>query len=116
MHGQRPLRPPFAPHAFRHGALRAIHYAGLPPGRTTYVTCLRGAVLDAAADLRIASPHGRAPGGGTTGRRRPELRRPSEGWAPERTRCPPQEAAGAGYAPTHPGPLSRANPIRAETY
>ncbi|MFJ8917965.1 dTDP-4-dehydrorhamnose 3,5-epimerase [Streptomyces sp. NPDC102415] len=40
----------------RRGALRGIHYAEVPPGQAKYVTCLRGAVLDVAVDLRIGSP------------------------------------------------------------
>ncbi|MDM7488888.1 dTDP-4-dehydrorhamnose 3,5-epimerase [Rhodococcus sp. CSLK01-03] len=38
------------------GVLRGIHYADVPPGQAKYVTCVAGAVLDVAVDLRIGSP------------------------------------------------------------
>ncbi|WP_371663133.1 dTDP-4-dehydrorhamnose 3,5-epimerase [Streptomyces sp. NBC_00280] len=40
----------------RRGVLRGIHYADVPPGQAKYVSCLRGAVLDVAVDLRLGSP------------------------------------------------------------
>lgn len=40
----------------RQGALRGIHYADVPPGQAKYITCLRGAVLDVAVDIRVGSP------------------------------------------------------------
>jgi dTDP-4-dehydrorhamnose 3,5-epimerase len=38
------------------GVVRGIHFADVPPGQAKYVTCLRGAVLDAVVDLRVGSP------------------------------------------------------------
>jgi len=38
------------------GVLRGIHYADVPPGQAKYVTCVRGAVLDVAVDIRVGSP------------------------------------------------------------
>jgi len=38
------------------GVLRGIHYADVPPGQAKYVTCVSGAVLDVAVDLRVGSP------------------------------------------------------------
>ena len=38
------------------GVLRGIHFADVPPGQAKYVTCMRGAVLDVAVDLRVGSP------------------------------------------------------------
>jgi dTDP-4-dehydrorhamnose 3,5-epimerase len=38
------------------GVLRGIHYADVPPGQAKYVTCVRGAVLDVAIDIRVGSP------------------------------------------------------------
>ncbi|MEV6109008.1 dTDP-4-dehydrorhamnose 3,5-epimerase [Streptomyces sp. NPDC051940] len=40
----------------RRGTLRGIHYADVPPGQAKYVTCVRGAVLDAVVDIRTGSP------------------------------------------------------------
>jgi dTDP-4-dehydrorhamnose 3,5-epimerase len=40
----------------RRGVLRGIHFADVPPGQAKYVTCVRGAVLDVAVDLRVGSP------------------------------------------------------------
>jgi len=40
----------------RRGVLRGIHYADVPPGQAKYVTCVRGAVLDVAVDIRVGSP------------------------------------------------------------
>lgn len=36
--------------------VRGIHYADVPPGQAKYVTCVRGAVLDAIVDIRVGSP------------------------------------------------------------
>jgi dTDP-4-dehydrorhamnose 3,5-epimerase len=38
------------------GVVRGIHLADVPPGQAKYVTCLRGAVLDVAVDIRVGSP------------------------------------------------------------
>ncbi|MFD4182490.1 dTDP-4-dehydrorhamnose 3,5-epimerase family protein [Rhodococcus sp. NPDC058514] len=38
------------------GVLRGVHFADVPPGQAKYVTCVRGAVLDVAVDLRVGSP------------------------------------------------------------
>ncbi|WP_373034361.1 dTDP-4-dehydrorhamnose 3,5-epimerase family protein [Streptomyces sp. NRRL B-2790] len=44
----------------RRGAPRGIHFTDVPPGQATYVTCLRGTVLDVVVDVRAGSPaHGR---------------------------------------------------------
>ena len=40
----------------RRGTLRGLHYADVPPGQAKYVTCVRGAVLDAVVDIRVGSP------------------------------------------------------------
>ncbi|MCX4767070.1 dTDP-4-dehydrorhamnose 3,5-epimerase [Streptomyces sp. NBC_01275] len=40
----------------RRGVLRGVHFADVPPGQSKYVTCVRGAVLDVAVDLRVGSP------------------------------------------------------------
>jgi dTDP-4-dehydrorhamnose 3,5-epimerase len=40
----------------RRGVLRGIHFADVPPGQAKYVTCVRGAVLDVAVDIRVGSP------------------------------------------------------------
>ncbi|MEU7183009.1 MULTISPECIES: dTDP-4-dehydrorhamnose 3,5-epimerase family protein [Streptomyces] len=40
----------------RRGTLRGIHATSLPPGQAKLVTCVRGAVLDVAVDLRVGSP------------------------------------------------------------
>lgn len=40
----------------RRGAVRGIHFADVPPGQGKYVTCVSGAVLDVAVDLRVGSP------------------------------------------------------------
>ncbi len=40
----------------RRGALRGIHFAEVPPGQAKYVSCLSGAVLDVAVDIRVGSP------------------------------------------------------------
>jgi dTDP-4-dehydrorhamnose 3,5-epimerase len=39
----------------RRGSLRGIHFAELPPSQAKYVTCLSGAVLDVAIDIRVGS-------------------------------------------------------------
>lgn len=36
--------------------LRGIHGTTIPPGQTKLVTCVRGAALDVAVDLRVGSP------------------------------------------------------------
>lgn len=38
------------------GVVRGVHFADVPPGQAKYVTCVRGAVLDVAVDLRVGSP------------------------------------------------------------
>jgi dTDP-4-dehydrorhamnose 3,5-epimerase len=38
------------------GVVRGIHFADVPPGQAKYVTCSRGAALDAVVDLRVGSP------------------------------------------------------------
>lgn len=38
------------------GVLRGLHFADVPPGQAKYVTCVRGAVLDVAVDIRVGSP------------------------------------------------------------
>ncbi|MFI5754683.1 dTDP-4-dehydrorhamnose 3,5-epimerase family protein [Streptomyces sp. NPDC051569] len=40
----------------RRGTLRGIHATALPPGQEKLVTCVRGAALDVAVDLRVGSP------------------------------------------------------------
>jgi dTDP-4-dehydrorhamnose 3,5-epimerase len=40
----------------RAGVLRGLHFSQVPPGQAKYVTCVRGAVLDAVVDLRVGSP------------------------------------------------------------
>ncbi len=40
----------------RAGVLRGVHFSQVPPGQAKYVTCVRGAVLDAVVDLRVGSP------------------------------------------------------------
>ncbi|MFI7544412.1 dTDP-4-dehydrorhamnose 3,5-epimerase family protein [Actinoplanes sp. NPDC049599] len=36
--------------------VRGIHFADVPPGQAKYVTCVSGAVLDVAVDIRVGSP------------------------------------------------------------
>jgi dTDP-4-dehydrorhamnose 3,5-epimerase len=38
------------------GVVRGIHFADVPPGQAKYVTCVRGAVVDVIADIRVGSP------------------------------------------------------------
>ncbi|MEV0899178.1 dTDP-4-dehydrorhamnose 3,5-epimerase [Actinoplanes sp. NPDC049802] len=38
------------------GVVRGIHFADVPPGQAKLVTCVAGAVLDVAVDLRVGSP------------------------------------------------------------
>jgi dTDP-4-dehydrorhamnose 3,5-epimerase len=38
------------------GVVRGIHFADVPPGQAKYVTCTRGAVMDAIVDIRVGSP------------------------------------------------------------
>ncbi|WP_245681884.1 dTDP-4-dehydrorhamnose 3,5-epimerase family protein [Actinomadura kijaniata] len=40
----------------RKNTLRGIHGTTIPPGQTKLVTCVRGAALDVAVDLRVGSP------------------------------------------------------------
>ncbi|MFF0744457.1 dTDP-4-dehydrorhamnose 3,5-epimerase family protein [Streptomyces sp. NPDC004111] len=40
----------------RRNTVRGIHSTSLPPGQAKLVTCVRGAVLDVAVDLRVGSP------------------------------------------------------------
>jgi dTDP-4-dehydrorhamnose 3,5-epimerase len=40
----------------RRGVIRGIHFADVPPGQAKYVTCVNGAILDVAVDLRVGSP------------------------------------------------------------
>jgi dTDP-4-dehydrorhamnose 3,5-epimerase len=40
----------------KRGVLRGIHFADVPPGQAKYVTCVSGAILDVAVDLRVGSP------------------------------------------------------------
>jgi dTDP-4-dehydrorhamnose 3,5-epimerase len=40
----------------RRNVLRGVHFADVPPGQAKYVTCVRGAVLDAVVDIRVGSP------------------------------------------------------------
>lgn len=38
------------------GVLRGVHFADVPPGQAKYVSCVSGAILDVAVDLRVGSP------------------------------------------------------------
>ncbi|PVU82112.1 dTDP-4-dehydrorhamnose 3,5-epimerase [Cellulomonas sp. WB94] len=38
------------------GVVRGIHFSDVPPGQAKYVTCVKGAVLDVAVDVRVGSP------------------------------------------------------------
>jgi dTDP-4-dehydrorhamnose 3,5-epimerase len=38
------------------GVVRGLHFADVPPGQAKYVLCVRGALLDVVADLRVGSP------------------------------------------------------------
>lgn len=38
------------------GVLRGVHFADVPPGQAKYLSCVRGALLDVAVDLRVGSP------------------------------------------------------------
>jgi len=38
------------------GVVRGVHFADVPPGQAKYVQCVRGALLDVVADLRVGSP------------------------------------------------------------
>jgi 5-epimerase len=40
----------------RHGVVRGLHFADVPPGQAKYVYCPRGALLDVVVDLRVGSP------------------------------------------------------------
>jgi dTDP-4-dehydrorhamnose 3,5-epimerase len=38
------------------GTVRGVHFADVPPGQAKYVTCVAGAALDVAVDIRVGSP------------------------------------------------------------
>ncbi|HZG94676.1 MAG TPA: dTDP-4-dehydrorhamnose 3,5-epimerase [Mycobacteriales bacterium] len=38
------------------GVVRGVHFADVPPSQAKYITCLAGAVLDVAVDIRVGSP------------------------------------------------------------
>lgn len=38
------------------GVIRGIHFADIPPSQAKYVTCVSGAILDVAIDIRVGSP------------------------------------------------------------
>lgn len=38
------------------GTVRGVHFADVPPGQAKYVTCIAGAALDVAVDIRVGSP------------------------------------------------------------
>lgn len=38
------------------GVVRGVHFADVPPGQAKYVTCIKGAVIDVAIDIRVGSP------------------------------------------------------------
>jgi len=38
------------------GVVRGIHFVTVPVGQAKYVSCLRGAILDAIVDVRVGSP------------------------------------------------------------
>ncbi|MEJ5928058.1 dTDP-4-dehydrorhamnose 3,5-epimerase [Corynebacterium sp. H128] len=38
------------------GVLRGFHFADVPPGQAKFVSCLSGAILDVAVDVRVGSP------------------------------------------------------------
>lgn len=38
------------------GTLRGVHFADVPPSQAKYVSCVRGAILDVAVDIRVGSP------------------------------------------------------------
>ncbi|MFC9975241.1 dTDP-4-dehydrorhamnose 3,5-epimerase family protein [Spirillospora sp. NPDC127200] len=40
----------------RRGTIRGLHAIAPPPGQARYVTCVGGAVLDIAVDIRVGSP------------------------------------------------------------
>jgi dTDP-4-dehydrorhamnose 3,5-epimerase len=40
----------------RHGVIRGIHFAEVPPGQAKYVSCVGGAILDVVVDLRVGAP------------------------------------------------------------
>ena len=40
----------------KHGVVRGIHFADIPPGQAKYVTATHGAVLDYVVDIRVGSP------------------------------------------------------------
>jgi dTDP-4-dehydrorhamnose 3,5-epimerase len=40
----------------RHGVIRGVHFADVPPGQAKYVSCVSGAILDVIVDIRLGSP------------------------------------------------------------
>ena len=40
----------------RHGTVRGIHFADVPPGQAKYVQCFDGRILDVVVDIRVGSP------------------------------------------------------------
>lgn len=38
------------------GVVRGVHFADLPPSQAKYVTCVSGAAVDVAVDVRVGSP------------------------------------------------------------
>ena len=40
----------------KHGTVRGIHFADVPPGQAKYVQCFNGRILDIAVDIRVGSP------------------------------------------------------------
>lgn len=40
----------------RKGVIRGIHFVRVPKGQAKYVSCVRGAVVDAVVDVRVGSP------------------------------------------------------------
>lgn len=40
----------------RRGTVRGVHGTALPPGQAKFVSCVAGAVLDVAVDMRVGSP------------------------------------------------------------
>jgi dTDP-4-dehydrorhamnose 3,5-epimerase len=40
----------------RHGTVRGVHFAQVPPGQAKYVQCFAGKILDVVVDIRLGSP------------------------------------------------------------
>lgn len=40
----------------KHGTVRGIHFADVPPGQAKYVQCFAGRILDIVVDIRLGSP------------------------------------------------------------